>query len=95
MKVFLTADLKERAERRLAEELEYNPSATYEETLADIKDRDRRDTTRVDSPLVAADDAVVIDSSGQPIEKVFQRMLAAVREKGGKASERDEDQRPF
>ena len=95
VKVFLTADLKERAERRLAEELEYNPSATYEETLADIKDRDRRDTTRVDSPLVAADDAVVIDSSGQPIEKVFQRMLAAVREKGGKASERDEDQRPF
>jgi cytidylate kinase len=95
VKVFLTADLKERAERRLAEELEYNPSATYEETLADIKDRDQRDTTRVDSPLVAADDAVVIDSSGQPIEKVFQRMLAAVREKGRKASERDQDQRPF
>jgi CMP/dCMP kinase len=85
VKFFLTADLKERAERRLAEEREYNPSATYEETLADIKDRDQRDTTRVDSPLVVADDAVVIDSSGQPIEKVFQRMLEIVRGESRKA----------
>jgi len=81
VKFFLTADLEERAERRLAEEREHNPSATYEETLADITDRDRRDTTRADSPLVAADDAIVIDSSGQSIEEVFQRMMTFVREK--------------
>src|SRR2546426_5415816 len=82
VKVFLTADLKERAERRLAEEREHNPSATYEETLEDITDRDRRDTTRVDSPLVAADDAIVIDSSGQSIEEVFQRMMTFVYRQG-------------
>src|SRR5438270_44630 len=81
VKFFLTADLNERAERRLAEEREYNPAATYEQTLADITERDRRDTTRADSPLVAAKDAIVIDSSGQSIEEVFQRMMRIVKER--------------
>ncbi len=83
VKFFLTAILEERAERRLAEEREHNPAATYEQTLADITERDRRDTTRVDSPLVAAGDAIVIDSTGQPIEEVFQGMMAIVRERSG------------
>ena len=75
---------KERAERRLAEEREHNPAATYEQTFADITERDRRDTTRTDSPLVAADDAIVIDSTGMPIEDVFQGMMAIVRERSGR-----------
>ena len=79
VKFFLDAAPQERAERRLAEEREHNPAATYEQTLVDITERDRRDTTRLDSPLVAADDAIVIDSTGQPIEEVFQRMMAIVR----------------
>jgi cytidylate kinase len=83
VKIFLDAAPAERAERRLAEEREHNPAATYEQTLIDITERDRRDTTRVDSPLVAASDAVVIDSTGQPIEKVFQRIMTIVRESGG------------
>ena len=65
VKFFLDAAISERAERRLAEEREHNPAATYEQTLADITERDRRDTTRADSPLVAADDAIVIDSTDQ------------------------------
>lgn len=80
VKFFLDAAPEERAERRLAEEREHNPAATYEQTLVDITERDRRDTTRADSPLVAADDAIVIDSTGQPIEEVFERMLTIVRE---------------
>jgi len=79
VKFFLDAAPEERAERRLAEEREHNPATTFEQTLADITERDRRDTTRVDSPLFAAEDAVVIDSTGQPIEEVFQRMIAIVR----------------
>ena len=82
VKIFLDAAPEERAERRLAEEREHNPAATYEQTLIDISERDRRDTTRVDSPLVAASDAVVIDSTGQPIEKVFQRIMTIVRDSG-------------
>jgi cytidylate kinase len=79
VKFFLDAVPQERAERRLAEELEHNAAATYEQTLVDITERDRRDTTRIDSPLVAAKDAIVIDSTGQPIEEVFQRMMTFVR----------------
>lgn len=79
VKFFLTADLKERAERRLAEEQEHNSEATYDQTLADITERDRRDTTRVDSPLVAAEDAIVVDSSGMTIDDVFEKMMIIVR----------------
>ncbi len=81
VKFFLDAAPSERAERRLAEEREHNAAATYEQTLVDINERDRRDTTRADSPLVAADDAVVIDSTGQPIEEVFKRMLSEVEKR--------------
>src|SRR5881394_1592087 len=81
IKFFLDAVVEERAERRLAEEREHNPGATYDQTLADITERDRRDTTRADSPLVAADDAIVIDSTGLSIEQVFERMMAVVNGK--------------
>jgi CMP/dCMP kinase len=83
VKFFLTADLNERAERRLVEEREHNAAATYEQTLADITERDRRDTTREDSPLVAADDAIVVDSSGMPIDDVFAKMMMIVKERTG------------
>src|SRR5438034_5953699 len=83
VKFFLDAAVEERAERRLAEEREHNPAATYEQTLADITERDRRDTTRLDSPLCAAEDAIVIDSTGQPIEEIFQRMMSIVRKSRG------------
>ena len=83
VKFFLDAAIEERAQRRLAEEREHNPAATYEQTLADITERDRRDTTRADSPLVAAEDAIIVDSSGMSIEDVFQKMMMIVRERTG------------
>ena len=83
LKFYLDAAVEERAERRLAEEREHNPEATFEQTLADITERDARDTTRVDSPLRAADDAIVIDSTGQSIEEVLARMKALARERSG------------
>jgi len=82
VKFYLDAAIAERAERRLAEEREHNPDATYEQTLADITERDARDTTRADSPLVAASDAIVIDSTGKPIEEVFADMMNVVRQRG-------------
>ena len=81
VKFFLDAAIEERTERRLAEEREHNASATYEQTLADITERDRRDTTRVDSPLATAEDAIVVDSTGMSIDDVFQKMMAIVRER--------------
>jgi cytidylate kinase len=81
VKFFLTAVAEERAERRLAEERELNPAADYDQTLAEITERDRRDTRRADSPLMAAEDAIVIDSTGQSIEEVFQRMMREVEKR--------------
>ena len=80
-KFFLTATPEARAERRLAEERQLNPAATYEETLADMTERDRRDTTREDSPLVAAPDAVMIDSSGLSAYQVFQQMMKQIEKR--------------
>jgi CMP/dCMP kinase len=77
-KFFLTATPEARAERRLAEERQINPAATYEETLADMTERDRRDSTREDSPLVAAVDAVVLDTTGVPIDEVLQQMMLEI-----------------
>ncbi len=79
VKFFLDAAPSERAGRRLAEEREHNVAATYEQTFADINERDRRDATRADSPLIVAHDAILIDSTGQPIEEVFKRMMTIVR----------------
>lgn len=74
VKFFLTAVPEERAERRYKED----QSGSYEETLADMIERDRRDSTRADSPLKIADDAVVIDSTGKNIEQVFAEMMTYV-----------------
>ena len=79
IKFFLTAAPEERAERRYKEDqLTASSSATYAETLADMIERDRRDSTRADSPLKVADDAIVIDSTGKSIDEVFEEMISHV-----------------
>jgi cytidylate kinase len=86
VKFFLTAVAEERAQRRFTEERYQNASADYGATFADMTERDRRDSTRVDSPLKIAEDAVVIDSTGLSIDQVFERLLAVVREKSRNAN---------
>jgi cytidylate kinase len=81
IKFFLTAAPEERAHRRYDEDRLKERDATYEETLAEINTRDRRDSTRDDSPLAIADDAIVIDSTEFSIDEVFARMLSAIRER--------------
>ena len=78
IKFFLTAGPNERAERRFKEDRAANLDVSFAQTLAEMIERDRRDSTRVDSPLKAADDAIVIDSSGLSIEEVFERMMEHV-----------------
>ena len=43
-----------------------------------MSERDRRDETRADSPLVAADDAIIVDSTGLSIQEVFEKMMREV-----------------
>jgi CMP/dCMP kinase len=90
VKFFLTAVPEARARRRLDEERARESSQSFEATLADINDRDRRDATRDDSPLAIADDAVVIDTTELSVEEVFQRMLRAVRDRHSGGGERGE-----
>jgi cytidylate kinase len=81
IKFFLTAAPEARAERRYEEDRLKERGATFEDTLADINARDRRDSTRADSPLTIADDAIVIDATELSIEEVFERMLEVIRER--------------
>ena len=90
VKFFLTAVPEERARRRLDEERASARGQSFESTLADINERDRRDATRDDSPLRIADDAVVIDTTEFSIDEVFQSMLRTVRARQSGGGERGE-----
>jgi cytidylate kinase len=81
VKFFLTAAPEERAQRRYEEDRAKEREATFAETLADINTRDERDSTRDDSPLRIADDAVVIDSTELSIDGVFERMIEVIKER--------------
>jgi CMP/dCMP kinase len=76
IKFFLTAVQEERAERRFKEDLISSGSVvSLAQTLAEMIERDKRDSTRADSPLRVADDAIVVDSSGKTIDEVFAFMM--------------------
>jgi len=79
-KFFLTAKPEARARRRFEEDLQKEPATTFEETLAEINLRDKRDVSREDSPLMIAEDAVVIDTSELDLTEVFEQMMSVVRE---------------
>ena len=64
VKLFVTASVEARAERRWKEMAERGGSRTLEEIVADLRLRDERDRTRAAAPLVAAEDAIVLDTSG-------------------------------
>jgi cytidylate kinase len=81
LKFFLTAKPEARARRRFEEDRTKGRVSTYEQTLAEINERDERDVSRQDSPLTIAEDAVVIDTSELDLSEVFEQMIAAVREK--------------
>lgn len=63
MKLFLTSSPEIRAKRRFDEMVSKGESPKYEDVLANVKERDLRDTTREISPLKQADDAIVLDNS--------------------------------
>ncbi|MBS1795614.1 MAG: (d)CMP kinase [Acidobacteria bacterium] len=86
IKFFLTAKPEARARRRYEEDLEKGRAVSYEQTFAEIKERDERDVSRSDSPLMIAEDAVVIDTSELDLSEVFAQMIAIVDEKRAKAT---------
>jgi len=80
LKVFLDASENTRAERRFRENQQRGVHLSLGETLADIRERDERDSRRADSPLVRSNDAFNLDTSDKSIEEVVQVILRWVGE---------------
>ncbi|MBR9727227.1 (d)CMP kinase [Shewanella intestini] len=79
LKLFLTASAQERAQRRFNQLQDKGFDVKIERLLAEIIERDERDMNRSASPLVPADDAIVIDTSGIGIEGVLELVLEQVK----------------
>jgi len=74
LKIFMTASAEKRAKRRYLELQGNNQKVSYEEVLKNVEERDHLDTTRKDSPLVKAEDAVEIDNSEMGIDEQFEKI---------------------
>jgi cytidylate kinase len=81
VKIFLTASADERAARRHKQLKEKGVAATLAALSREIEERDQRDITRSASPLVASDDAVLLDTTGMPVDAVVRRVLEITRER--------------
>ncbi len=75
-----------RAQRSLRELHKRGLTADFDEVLAEIQARDHRDSTRGDSPLRAAPDAVHVNTDGLTIEQVVEKVLAIARDRGAAPS---------
>lgn len=75
LKIYLNADIEERARRRYKENMEKGITTTYEEVLQILKNRDKIDMERKVAPLKKAEDAIEIDSTNMSIEEVVERIV--------------------
>ena len=75
LKIFLTASLDARVQRRYKQLIGKGIDAILPDLLRDLKERDRRDTERVISPLKPAEDAIVIDTTDLAIDQVVNQVL--------------------
>lgn len=79
LKVFMTATAEERAQRRYKELQSRGEEVSYEAVLENVQQRDMLDTTRKDSPLVKASDAIEIDNSSLGLQEQFEKILDLYR----------------
>jgi cytidylate kinase len=87
VKIFLDADPSIRADRRLRELRQSGASVDRVATAEEIGERDQRDRTRNESPMVQAPDAVYLDTSGLSVEEVEEAILKLVRERTSNGKE--------
>ncbi len=81
LKIYLTASARVRARRRYDEFLAKGESANLAEIEKEIKERDHRDMTRAEPPLVQAEDAILVDTSDMTIDQVVNKILSLIDEK--------------
>lgn len=81
VKLYVTADPETRAERRFQELVAKGSDTTFETVLDDVKARDARDAGRAEAPMIAADDAVLIDTTNLSIEDAIARAVQVVAQR--------------
>ena len=74
LKLFINASAEKRAQRRFDELIKRGDNVTFEEILKNVEYRDHIDSTREDSPLIVAEDAIEIDNSEMTLEEQFQKI---------------------
>jgi cytidylate kinase len=84
-KFFLTATEEERARRRVAELTAAGTAVDYVKTLAEIRERDQRDSSRDVAPMKPAEDAILVDSSTQTIEQVVENLALTVEARASRS----------
>ena len=78
LKLFMTASADKRAKRRYKELIDRGDNVDFKDILFNVQERDRIDSTREDSPLMMADDAIEFDNSEMGIQEQFERICALV-----------------
>ena len=81
IKIFLTASLEARAKRRYFELYEHDEKINFKTILNQIKERDERDRTRSSSPMVAAKDAKIFDTSKLSVNEAVEKVLSYIQTK--------------
>jgi len=81
VKIFLTASPEERARRRYEEMVQKGQPADYEEILSDVKKRDYNDSHRKIAPLKPAEGAVLLDTTGNTLEKSIRVLTSMIKER--------------
>lgn len=81
LKLFMTASAEKRAKRRFDEMIEKGTEITFKEVLENVTQRDLVDTTRADSPLVKAKDAIEIDNSDLNVAETFEKVYTLAQNK--------------
>lgn len=84
LKIFLTADVNDRARRRYEELRTKGMLKPFDEVLAEMKQRDEQDTLRAAAPLKAAEDAVMLDTSGNTLEQSIAEVCRLIADRTGR-----------
>ena len=81
LKLFMTASADKRAVRRYKELIDRGDTVKYDEILQNVQERDRIDSSRKDSPLVKAEDAIEFDNSDMGLNEQFERIMSLVNDR--------------
>jgi cytidylate kinase len=83
VKLFVTADEESRAWRRRAELVNRGEDISFEQVLGQLRQRDARDASRADAPMLKADDAIELDTSEMSVDEAVREAIRLVEEKLG------------